>query len=156
VTCALYFLQDILSSYRSPCMLICLHTHSEGSALVGLEEVHDIESALSAPVLKDSSSFLGLESDMVLVVSRPAVLCFPPLLRAHPSMHLYTHTSVTPRAVLLIRTNKYTSDPGLLTPTLTLILILSLIPFYPPPTPTHLLYSYPRASVALRTLLDPK
>lgn len=112
VICALNSLQYIDSSHRSPCVSLCRHTHSEGSALVGLEEVHDIESALSSPVLKDSSSFLGLESDMVLVVSRPAMPCFPPLLRAHPSMHSYIKTSITPHALLFTHTHKYTSDPA--------------------------------------------
>ena len=83
-------------------------------------------------------------------------------------MHSYIHTSVTPRALLFTHThtNKYTSDPAAsrvsdpdlnsVTPNAfliiqthlysyprasdpNLILILSLIPFYPPPTPPRLI-----------------
>jgi Cation transport ATPase (P-type) len=51
---------------RKPLRNLAL-AYREGADLKGLEEVSDAESALSCSLLKDSSSFQGLETDMVLV-----------------------------------------------------------------------------------------
>jgi hypothetical protein len=61
----------LLSSSLPPPLVPVL---SEGPELKGLEGVSDPESALSCALLKDSSSFARLETDMVLVVSTMSLL----------------------------------------------------------------------------------